>query len=287
MRLGVSLLLGSLCLTCLTGPAAASGCDRECLRGILTVYLNALVKHDTSKLALAAGVRITEDSIEKPISEVRLVRSVTKIRAYRQDFLDESAGVAGSDVVIEESGAPVLLVLRMKVVDDEITEIETVATRSRAEGAIFDIDALERPSEVMSYVPRPEQLASRAEAIDMALHYPAGLEAGSFLKVDAPFAPDAYRFENGAVMAGPDCTRNEECKNMKTQPLGTGTRGKVATRVAAVDERLGIVWLRMAWNRGQDQKLAVWESFKIYDGQIHAVEAFMKLLPADLGSGWD
>lgn len=279
-----ALMLCALSVTCLAQSAAA--CDRECLHGVITTYLHALVKHDTSRLPLADDVRITEDSVEKSIDAVRLVRSVTRVRAYRQDFIDERAGVAGADVVVEESGAPLLLVLRIKVANEQITQIETVATRSRAEGAIFNIDALDWPSEVMSYVPRPEQLASREQAIDIALHYPAGLEVGSFVEVDAPFAPDAYRFENGAVMAGPDCQRNEGCRNIKTQPLGGGFR-EVDTRVAAVDERLGIVWLRMAWGRGADQKLAVWESFKIYDGQIHAVEAFMKVLPADLGSGWD
>jgi hypothetical protein len=37
----------------------------------------------------------------------------------------------------------------------------------------------------------------------------------------------------------------------------------------------------MAWGvreRGGDQ-LTVWEAFKVYDGQIHAVEAFMRILP--------
>ena len=37
----------------------------------------------------------------------------------------------------------------------------------------------------------------------------------------------------------------------------------------------------MAWGvreRGGDQ-LTVWESFKVYDGQIDAVEAFMRILP--------
>jgi Flp pilus assembly protein protease CpaA len=32
--------------------------------------------------------------------------------------------------------------------------------------------------------------------------------------------------------------------------------------------------------------LFVWEAFKIYDGKIHAVEAFMKNMPVGLGSGW-
>jgi len=145
----------------------------------------------------------------------------------------------------------------------------------------------------MNYAPKKSQLGSREEMTRIALLYPAGLEAESFVKVDAPFTPEAYRLENGEVMAGPDCKRNEGCRNIKTQPLGGGSRGKVETRVAAVDERMGIVWLRMAWggdrpprDGGQPTQLAVWESFKIYDGKIHAVEAFMKNIPVGLGSGW-
>lgn len=284
MRRIVALAIGMSLLAGFAGPAQA--CDRECLRGSITVFLDALLKHDTSQLPLAGQVRITEDSELKNIDKVGLVRSVTKVRSYRQDFIDERQGVAGSHVLVEESGAPVLLVLRLKIAGGKITEIETVATRSRADGAIFNIDALDRPSEAMSHVPKPEQLTARAEAARIALLYPAGLEAGSFVEVDVPFTADAFRFENGAVMAGPDCKLNEGCKNIKTQPLGNVNRGKVSRRVAAVDERLGIVWLRMEWNTRGGKRLAVWEAFKIYDGKIHAVEAFMKLLPDGLGSGW-
>ena len=286
MKRLVDLAMGLL-LLCMAGSASAA-CDRECLRGTITTYLFALVKHDTGKLPLASNVRITEDSVEKTMDKVGIVKSVTRIRGYRQDFIDERAGVVGTDVVVEENGAPALLVVRIKVANDKITEIETVATRSRADGAIFNIDGLDHPSEGMAYVPRPEQLIPRDQAIKIALLYPAGLEAGSFVKVDVPFTLEAYRFENGAVMAGPDCKRDEGCKNIKTQPLGdVSRRGKVDIRVVAVDERLGIVWLRMAWNTRDDRKLAVWESFKIYDGKVHAVEAFMKVIPKDLGSGWD
>ena len=290
-------LLGTLpALAAQPGPARdpGSSCDRECLRGAITAYLHALVRHDVSQLPLAANLRVTEDSVEKTLDKVGLVRSVTKLRGYRQDFLDERQGIAGTDVVVEEGGAPVLLVVRLKIEGDKITEMETVATRSRSEGALFRIDGLESTTAVMNYAPKKSQLASREEMIRIALLYPAGLEAESFVKVDAPFTPEAYRLENGEVMAGPDCKRNEGCRNIKTQPLtGGGSRGKIETRVAAVDERMGIVWLRMAWGGDRPTRdgsaptqLAVWESFKIYDGKIHAVEAFMKNIPVGLGSGW-
>ena len=295
--------LTSLCLILLTCSSAAQAaskstpvraptCDRECLRGTVTAYLYSLLKHDASKLPVSDQVRVTEDAIEKPLAKVSLLTSVTRLRGFRQDILDERTGMAGADVIVEESGAPTMLVVRLKVVDQKITEIETVATHSRAEGLIFNIDGLSAPSEVMNYPPRPEQLSSRDDAIKAAMHYPAGLNAAkTFASVSAPFAPDAYRYENGQVMAGPDCKFAPGCQNISTQSLEIFNRlGKVATRVIGVDERMGIVWLRMAWGvreSGGDQ-LTVWETFKVYDGQIHAVEAFMKILPLALSTGgWD
>jgi hypothetical protein len=84
---------------------------------------------------------------------------------------------------------------------------------------------------------------------------------------------------------------NFSVQSIATQSLAIFNRlGNVQTRVVAVDERIGIVWLRMAWGgreRGGDQ-LTVWESFRVYDGQIHAVEAFMRILPAERrNGGWE
>ena len=258
----------------------------------MTSFLYALVENDASKVPVADTVRVTENGIEKPLASLELLRTVTRLRGYRQDILDERGGMAGAHVVVEEDGAPVLLVVRLAVTDGQVAEIETVATRSRSEGLIFNIDGLSAPSEAMNYAPRPEQIASREDAIEAALHYPAGLNAAkTFAAVDAPFAPDAYRYENGQVMAGPDCTFAPGCQNIATQSLAIFERlGDVATRVIGVDERLGIVWLRMAWGASQQggDQLTVWEAFKVYDGQIHAVEAFMRILPVELRSGgWE
>jgi hypothetical protein len=288
--LAFASVLGSPIISAATKKAPAAppppACDRECLRGMVTSVLFAFQKHDAGGLPLAEKVRITEDSVEKTLDKVGLVRSVSRLRGYRQDFIDERSGIAGAHVVIEESGAPALLVVRLKVVDDKITELETVATRSRAEGQIFNIDGVVQPSEGMLKVPPASQLPTREEAIRIALLYPAGLEAGSFVKSDTPFAANAFRLENGNLMAGPGCTFAEGCQNIKTQPLNNPNRGKVDVRVIGVDERLGIAWLRMEWGTRGNMKLAVWEAFKIYDGQIHVVEAFMKTIPPGLGSGW-
>src|SRR5262245_66494662 len=101
---------------------AGTACDRECLRGKVTQLLYAFLKHDVSGLPVADTVRVTEDAVEKPLAKVGLVNTVTRLRGFRQDIIDERAGIAGADVVMEESGAPALLVVRLKVVADKLTE---------------------------------------------------------------------------------------------------------------------------------------------------------------------
>ena len=288
-------IVGLLLVCCAWGAAANAAqsapttCDRECLRGKVTQLLYALVKHDVSGLPVAGTLRVTEDAVEKPLAKVGLAGTVTRLRGFRQDIIDERAGVAGAHVVVEESGKPVLLVIRLKVVEEKLTEVELVATRNSTEGLIFNIDGLSAPSEVTNYAPRPDQLSTREDAIKAALYYPAGLNAAkTFADVNAPFAENAYRYENGQVMAGPDCKFAAGCQNLATQSLAIfKSLGDVQTRVIAVDERMGIVWLRMAWGvreRGGDQ-LTVWETFKVYDGKIHAVEAFMRILPIEKRNG--
>ncbi len=270
-----------------SGYAAAADCDRECLRGFLTQYLDALVAHNPNALPLGKEVRFTENSVEMHLGD-GLWKDASRIRPYRQDVLDTRQGVAATQVVVEEAGSPALLVLRLKVAKKKITEIETMVTRSQKEGALFKIDALQTADKNMETAPEKSQLPSREDAIRIAEFYPAGLKIGSFVTVDAPFASDAYRIENGVITAGPGCSR-PGCENIKTQKIME--HPFITTRVAAVDEQQGIVLLRMNFGQthsyGPGNALIVWEEFKVYAGQIHAVEAFMKIMPASMGSGWD
>jgi len=267
--------------------AAGADCDRDCLRGLITQYLDAMVAHKPTALPLAAKVKFTEDTVEKPLGD-GLWKTASGLRKYRQDILDVRQGVAASQVVVEEAGMPVMLMLRLKVADKKIVEVETQTTRSRAEGAIFSIDALQTAGKTMNLAPERAQLNSREDAIKAALFYPAGLKIGSFVEVNAPFASDAYRIENGAVTAGVGCAR-AGCENIKNQTIMK--HPAITTRVVAVDEELGIVLLRMNFgdtgSYGAGNALIVWEAFKVFGGQIHAVEAFMRVMPASTGSGWD
>lgn len=271
----------------------APACDRECLRGKVSEVLYALVDHDAKKIPAAAGVRVTEDGVEKPLDKVGLFRTVTKLRGYRQDIIDTRAGQAVAGAMVEESGAPILLVVRVKLdAAQNIAELELVTTRSRTDGMIYNIDAYSgAPAEGMNLPPRPDQLAPRDEMIRIAMFYPRGLsEAQTFNAIGTPFSKDAFRVENGALMAGPGCKFAPGCEDIGNQSLAIfKTLGRVTVRDVVVDERMGIVIMRLSWNQrgpGSD-RLTAWEMFKVYDGQIHMVQAWMRLFPPalDLG-GW-
>lgn len=269
-------------------PAArAADCDRECLRGFVTQYLDALVAHDSGKLPLGPKSRFTEDAKEMRLGE-GFWKEASHVRPYRIDILDTRQSTAASLVIVEAAGQPALFSKRLKIADKKIAEIETQVTKTQQEGRLFNLAGLQEPSKGMTLKPQRSQLASREEAIRMAEFYPAGLKIGSFVTVDAPFAPDAYRIENGVITAGPGCSR-AGCENIKTQTIIK--HPAITDKVVAVDEDLGIVLLRMNFgdtgSYGPGNSLHVFEAFKVYGGQIHAVEAFMKVMPATKGSGWD
>jgi len=279
-------------LTALTFAAHAqnrgtgNACDRECLRGFVTQYLEAMIAHNPKALPLAPTARFTEDTKTMALGE-GLWKGASKVTAYRQDMLDVREGVAASFVVVEENATPVMLALRLKVANKQLTEIETMVTRNKTEGAIFAIENLKTPSAGMAVVPTAEQRMPRAELIRIAEFYPLGLKVGgTFDAVNVPFAPDAYRIENGQTMAGPGARAGGQ--NIRTGRVTP--HPDVTYRLAAVDEELGIVLFRLDFGNtnsyGPGNALTTFEAFKVYGGQLHAVEAFIDIMPENTPSGW-
>jgi len=271
---------------------SAADCDRACLAGVMTAYLDSLVAHDARKAPLAGNARFTEDAKQLAVGD-GLWKTATKIRPFRTDFLDPATGTAAAHAVVEESGTPVLLAARLKVDGRRITEVETIVVRSREEGALFAPEALAQPSAAMVTAPPAAGRMPRDALAEMALRYPAGLKVGSFEKSDVPFAPDAYRLENGVRMAGPGCTfRPPSCENMRGQQLPT--LAGIVAHVVAVDEQNGTVLLWMDFGPGSlpgppgaaPRSLVTFEAFKVYGGQVHAVEAVFEGMPPNTPSGW-
>ena len=212
IRIGcLGLVAGWLALAaCSTQQGAARPaqvrCDRSCLSRVMNDYLLALQAGTAARLRITAPVHFTEDQTDKAFGKEGIWSHHVELTDYRFDIIDVREGVAAALVKVKVDGTPSLMALRLLTRGGRITGVESIVVHSRDEGMIFKIDAIQKLSAAMAYTPTPQLRNSRDEMIAAAAHYPHGLQAGSFEKVDAPFAEDAYRFENGQLMAGPGCT---------------------------------------------------------------------------------
>jgi hypothetical protein len=82
--------------------ASAQACDRACLTGMMTRFINALVAHDSSTLPLGENFRYTEDSRNARLGE-GIWRSVTANGGFRQDYIDTRKQVAAAHVLLREA----------------------------------------------------------------------------------------------------------------------------------------------------------------------------------------
>lgn len=265
---------------------SGQSCDRACLKSWTTKYLDAMVAHNPASVPMAANVRFTEDSRDLKIGE-GLWKTITKLGTYRQDFIDVRQQVAAAHVLVEEGANTAMFTLRLKVAGDKLTEIETLVTHSASDGRLFRLDGLAPIRANAAVTPTAAQRMSREDAVRAATFYPAGLKIGDFDKADTPFASDGYRLENGMTTAGVGCGR-ATCENMKTQTIIK--HPDLTSSVVAVDEEEGWVLLWMNFgdtnSYGPGNALIVFEAFKVYGNQIHAVQAFMKVMPKATTRGW-
>jgi hypothetical protein len=263
--------------------AQAAECNRECLRGMITKYVDALVAHAPQSLPLAENVRFTEDSRQLALGEGAW-KTVARAGSFRQDYLDVRRGIAASHVELHEDGGQLQYSVVLRIVDQKITGIETLINRVTPTSK-FQPDSLGKPLRKMND-PVPGKRMSREDLIRVALTYPEGLRIGNFTDA-TPFAKDAYRVENGVFIAGEGCPR-PNCPGLYTQRVILHP-GIVAS-VAAVDEEAGIVllWMNFGYTNsyGANNALVTFEAFKIWGGEIQAVNAFFRILPLETPRFW-
>lgn len=278
-------LVGLVGLAVTRAGAAPADCDRACLKGMLTQYIDAIVAHDPSRLPVAANARLTEDSQDLKLGE-GLWKTVTKKGEFRQDYIDLQKQIAASHVMLFEDTAPVLYSVVLRVTDRKITGIETLVDRITPNSR-FKPDSLDKPLPGMNEAVPVDKRMPRAEMIRTALYYPEGLRIGSFVTAKTPFAKDAYRVENGTFIAGTGCPR-PNCPDILTQKIIL--HPDVKASVAAVDEEQGLVLLWMNFgdtnSYGAGNALVTFEAFKVWSGEIHAVNAFFRILPKDTQRAW-
>ena len=269
-----------------TGAWAQGACDRDCLAGMVTQYLDALVAGDPAGLPLADDVRFTENSQEMTLGQ-GLWETASGLSGFRQDYLDVEKQIAASHVVVTEEGEGnlALYTVLLHLEGGEIAGVETLVQHRTPESR-FPADMLDEPLAGMNDpVPAGERL-SREDAIRTALTYSEGLRVGTFIDI-ADFGDRAYRIENGMFMAGYGCPR-DECPDIQTQDIIE--HPELTASVAAVDEENGTVLLWMNFgdtgSYGEGNALVTFESFKVWGDEIHVVHAFFPTLPAETTRGW-
>jgi hypothetical protein len=268
-----------------TSGAQAADCDRACLKNMITKYVDAMVAHDPSRLPLATNMRFTEDSQELKLGE-GLWKTVTKKGDFRQDYIDLKKQIAAAHVMLFEENAQVLYSVVLGVANQKITGVETLVDRITPTSR-FKPDSLDSPLPGMrAPVPAGKRMP-RADMVKAALLYPEGLRIGNFTDAKTPFAKEAYRVENGTFIAGVGGPR-PNAPGMFTQKIML--HPDVKPSVAAVDEEEGIVLLWMNFgdtnSYGPGNALVTFEAFKVWGGEIQAINAFFRILPKETQRGW-
>ncbi len=262
-----------------TGAVQGADCDRACLKSMITKYVDAIVAHDPSRLPLAADVRFTEDSQDLKLGQ-GLWKTVTRKGDFRQDYIDLKKQIAASHVMLFEENGQVLYSVVLRIADQKLSGIETLVDRIMPNGK-FKPDSLENPLKGMSEPVPAGRRMPRAEMIRAALLYPEGLRIGNFTDAKTPFAKEAYRVENGSFIAGVGGPR-PNAPGLFTQKIML--HPDVKPSVAAVDEEEGIVLLWMNFgdtnSYGPGNALITFEAFKVWGGEIHAINAFFRILPS-------
>jgi hypothetical protein len=192
-RIGASLLAG-LCVTnVIAAEKAASACDRSCLEGFIDRYLDAVVAHDPAQAPLAQPVKFTENGQRLSVGD-GLWNTASARGPYKLYVTDPEALQVGFFGTIRENGTPAILALRLKLVNQEIAEIETLVARDEKE--TLKLEAMGAPHPALTAtVPRAER-STRAELVKIADMYFAGLERNNG-KGAYPFTDDCNRIENG------------------------------------------------------------------------------------------
>lgn len=263
--------------------AGAQNCDRSCLSGLMTQFIDALVAHDPSPLPLADDFRYTEDSRNAMLGE-GIWQSVTANGGFRQDYIDLRQQVAAAHVLLLEGEVQVLYSVLLHVENRQIAGIESLVQRVQA-GGFFQPTELGAPIRGMNDPVPAGGRQSREEMIRIALTYPEGLRVGNFTDGGTPFADGAYRVENGVITADQtDPRRRMYEQNIIVHP-------GIITSVAAVDEENGIVLLWMNFGHtgdsyGVGNALVTFEAFKVWGGEIQSVLAFFKGLPISTARFW-
>jgi hypothetical protein len=197
-----------------TDQAVSTECDRECLEGFVDLYLTAIVAHDPARAPFAKNARYTENADEISLADISegLWTKATGLGDYKFYVADPQAGQVAFVGLIQtkaqeekegktaEAEKPVLLSMRLKVENEQITEAEAIVVDSMMGGGMGG-GAMTVPPAAYSKTLAPEDRVSREKLVRISNLYFDSIEQCNGKIV--PWHDECYRLENGMWTAGP------------------------------------------------------------------------------------
>lgn len=315
MRLAIALLALALAVVPATAKERmnsnqAPTCDRACLYGHADAYLEALTKKDPWRLPWAEHVVFTDNNVQLAIGDGTW-NTVDGKRGYDLKFADPLTGQVAWFGVIEESGHPAIMALRLRIEGGKISEAEQIVTRKVENSPFPSIDTYVTPRPVMLADVPPEKRVPRERMIALADGYFNTIELNDGA-IFTKFSKDCDRVENGL-----QTTNNAAAfPNYPIAAYGCEDQFKLGQyryddrlrdrRFPLVDEQKGVVLaggfidhmgrlVDFTWTDGKTPVKSFYhfphsynllEVFKIIDGEIAAVEAVFIDVPYHMPSPW-
>ncbi len=268
---------------------SSGGCDRACLQGFVDTYLDAMAKHDPSKLPVAPDVKFTENGKEMKLGDG--FWKTAGQSSYRLYALDPAAGEAGVQAVVAENGDRDIFFVRLKVKDKKITEAETLVCRKGQAGFFAPEKMTAAPAIFSEKVPDAQQSARSQLIRDASAYFTAVQTEGTPDYKEAPLAPEMNRFENGVqttnvpMMGQPAMSGAEQLDKGLFKNLLVDHR-----RFPIVDVEHGVVVglvMMHANMNGKMNVILISEMFKVVGAKIRQVQAVMVNVPNGSTTGWN
>lgn len=140
------------------------GCDRTCLDGMLTTYLDAVIAHDPSQAPLVLGFRQTENAINVAPGQ-GVWQSITALGEVQRRYFDPVTGQAGYYGTMMEGDATAIVTVRLRVENNELTEAEWYIARAGDPG--LNGPVLHNPEYLAQHPPR-QGAPSEGRIVDRA-----------------------------------------------------------------------------------------------------------------------
>lgn len=299
------VVLGLSVLSVLSSTRAlgqSDGCDRECLRRALMRYMNAVVDNAPEDAGIIVGFRQTENAVVKPVG-AGTWQSVTALGAIQRQFLDPVSGQAAYFGLVEESGEPAIVSVRIEVVDRQITAAEWYIGRAGMPGmqggpapdgtgaAPFD------PANFVASPPPPERAVPRGERLSRESLLGVTNSYFDAITTHDPAVmlihPTCKRIENGRLITGRELPAGSDDGHQGRTNCSSGIRTTgslniavvAARRYPIVDEEQQVVMGLGVFIRhpnSPNRRLGLSEFFYIEGGRIAEVHAAMFYAAPDL-----